>query len=79
MQRKEIDNTGLIKAVDCIAKVKYDGHFTIMAFTGNYRVMLGTPYSREDIDGAAEGQTLEEALLNCIKMFANHTEVAADV
>ena len=60
MQRKEIDNTGLIKAVDCIAKVKYDGHFTIMAFTGNYRVMLGTPYSREDIDKAAEGQTLED-------------------
>ncbi|ERS92960.1 hypothetical protein [Staphylococcus simulans] len=50
----------------------YDGHYTIMKFTTNYRVAFGTLYStdyeelRNDISKMAEGKTLELACENCI-------------
>lgn len=70
MKRPRIDNYDFISLVDALAREKADGHFTIFAFTGNYRVMLGTPNSREDIENAPSGRTLQEALMNCVKQFA---------
>ena len=47
-----------------LAEIFADGHFTIMKFTTNYRVCLGTPSMKEDIDKMAEGATLYEAINN---------------
>lgn len=50
----------------------YDGHFTVMKFTTNYRVAFGTIHAndydelREEISRMAEGKSLESACLNCI-------------
>lgn len=49
-----------------IAQRDYDGRFTIMVFTSNYKVMLGTPCSRDDIDNAMCGKTVEEAMNKCV-------------
>jgi hypothetical protein len=43
-----------------------DGHFTIMRFTTNWRVVLGTPDGREDIEQMAEGKTLAEAIRHAL-------------
>jgi len=47
-----------------LAEIFTDGHFTIMKFTTNYRVCLGTPSCREDIEKMAKGTTLLEAIDN---------------
>jgi hypothetical protein len=43
------------------ARVHYDGHFTVLRFTTNWRVGFGTPYGREDIDALVAGKTFAEA------------------
>ena len=57
------------------------GHYTILSFTGNYRVALGTmsPENyfdhRLQIDDMPSGKTLDEAIDNCLKEefnFLNH-------
>lgn len=47
-----------------IANEKYDGHFTLMKFTGNWRCCFGTPSgdSRENIYQMEEGKTMDEAI-----------------
>jgi hypothetical protein len=62
----------LSRTLDLIAKSNNDGHFAIFAFTTNYRVMLGTPYCRMDIENAPSGRTLEEAMKRCIADYAIH-------
>jgi transcriptional regulator with XRE-family HTH domain len=52
-----------------LANLLSDGHYTIFKFTTNYRVGLGTPVEREDIDNMAEGKTLNEAIKNLLKRF----------
>lgn len=59
------------KLID-IANDKYDGHFTLMKFTTNWRCCFGT------VDDAinyhqhmAEGKTMQEAIDNCIKNNIN--------
>ncbi|AIY80541.1 hypothetical protein U728_744 [Clostridium botulinum 202F] len=54
-----------------IANELYDGHFTIMKFTTNYRVCFGTVSEREDIKFMAEGKTLEEAIMQVINNGIN--------
>ena len=44
-----------------VAKKRHDGHFAIMRFTTNWRVMFGTPYGRDDIDQAFAGLTFADA------------------
>lgn len=51
----------MIKLLEQIAKIKSDGHFTIMRFTGNWRVAFYTSEDREMIDEMFDGSTLEEA------------------
>ena len=56
-----------------IANEQFDGHYTIMKFTTNYRVVFGTLHAndydelREVIQGMAEGKTLEEACKRCVE------------
>lgn len=52
--------------IEKIADRKYDGHFTIMKFTTNWRFCFGTASGRKDISQMAEGKTMEEAILNGI-------------
>lgn len=66
----ELTQFDLLKAY---ASKYYDGHFTVMKFTTNYRVGFGTIHAnnydelREEIARMAEGKSLESACLNCIK------------
>ena len=70
---KHIENKEVITAIRrnralselaLLAEIFSDGHFAIMKFTTNYRVCLGTPICREDIEKMAEGSTLIEAIYN---------------
>lgn len=51
----------------------YDGHYTVMKFTTNYRVAFGTIHAndydelRGEISRMAVGKSLESACANCIK------------
>ena len=62
--QKKISYLDLFKE---IANEQFDGHYTVMKFTTNYRVAFGTIHAndydelREVIQGMAEGKTLEEA------------------
>ncbi|MDW4457944.1 hypothetical protein QI052_09085 [Staphylococcus saprophyticus] len=66
----ELTQFDLLKAY---ANKYYDGHFTVMKFTTNYRVAFGTIHAnnyhelREEIARMAEGKSLESACENCIK------------
>lgn len=45
----------------------YDGHFTVLRFTTNWRIMFGTPYDRECIDTLTYvGKTFSEATENAL-------------
>ena len=67
------DETILIfKLMELIANKRYDGHYTIMKFTTNYRFCFGTLYIKDETESQvaprlmAEGKTLDEAILNAI-------------
>ena len=68
--QKKISYLDLFKE---IANDQFDGHYTIMKFTTNYRVAFGTLHAndydelREVIQGMAEGKTLEEACKKCVE------------
>lgn len=51
-----------------LANKEYDGHFTILKFTTNYRVCLGTLNEINPIITCfmAKGKTLDEAIKNAI-------------
>jgi hypothetical protein len=57
----------LMEIVTEMAEKNYDGHFTLYRFTTNYRASFATPGSRGDIQAAAEGNTMEEALFKLIQ------------
>lgn len=48
------------------ANEQYDGHFTLMKFTTNWRCCFGTVQEREDIELMASGKTMDEAIKNCL-------------
>lgn len=61
----------MLEAVTKYANENYDGHFTLLKFTSNYRVCFGTlgykcDYGkyRNQISLMREGKTLDEALYN---------------
>ena len=57
-----------LKIIQAIANKYFDGHFTIMGFTTNYRISFGSqPDSRVLIRNMSDGNTLVEALLKAIK------------
>jgi hypothetical protein len=57
----------LLEQLTQIATDIADGHFTVMKFTTNWRVMFGTPMGRCDICDAFEGKTFEEAAMKAIE------------
>ncbi len=60
-----------LKGLIEVAEARYDGHFTIMRFTTNWRVGFGTPDSRIDIGNLAVGKNLLEAALNALEKPRN--------
>jgi hypothetical protein len=53
-----------------IADRHFDGHFTVMKFTTNWRVSFGgQPDGREAIQKMAEGPTLPDAVAGAIEQF----------
>jgi hypothetical protein len=51
--------------IEGIAKRFYDGHFTVMSFTTNWKLCFGSqPNSRDEIQGMTCGKTLGDALIN---------------
>jgi hypothetical protein len=48
------------------ANEHYDGHFTIMKFTTNWKVCFGTPADRDDIDVMPTGKSLPEAMVKAL-------------
>jgi hypothetical protein len=52
-----------------VADKHFDGHFTAMKFTNNWRVGFGTPETRRDIDGLSEGKTFAEAAERALNAF----------
>lgn len=63
-------NEQLLKVLVHIATESYDGHFTIMKFTTNWRVGFGTPEGREAIQELSNGKTFEEAAIKSIEREA---------
>lgn len=69
---KDMENMDLIQAMviaDYISKDKYDGHYTLMAFTSGCRFCFGTldkiNYNTTSL--MAIGKTVEEAISKAIK------------
>ena len=50
-----------------IANKEYDGHFTLMKFTTDWRCCLGTINDNMWSYYMAHGKTMEEAIDNCIR------------
>lgn len=61
----------LLKQAEEIAKEKYDGHFTLMRFTTNWRFCFGQPYDYNEIQAMAGGKTMIEAIQRGIKQNCN--------
>jgi hypothetical protein len=63
----------LMQRLQEIANAEFDGHFTVMKFTTNWRVCFGTPlepYNYEPIAetlGMCAGETFEEAAMAAIE------------
>lgn len=67
----------VLQKVICIANEKYDGHFTLLKFTTNWKFCFGTldditPYSTPFM---ASGETMEAALEEGIKSDVNADEI----
>lgn len=71
---KVIENTlriELLKQAREIAKERYDGHFTLMRFTTNWRFCFGQPFNYDEIQMMAGGKTMIEAIQRGIKQNCN--------
>jgi len=58
----QMDVNELMSTVCTIATLKYNGHFTILSFTTNYRGSFGTVTEREDIENLNPFLSLREVL-----------------
>ena len=65
-QIKQMNINALMSTICTIAVLKYDGHFTILSFTTNFKGGFGTITKREDIDKMKEYYSLKELLINMI-------------
>lgn len=74
----------LLKKLEAIAELYFDGHYTIMSFTTNYRVCFGASWNQFHSDDdplitynkmqeVPSGATLEQAIIACIKDFEDKT------
>lgn len=67
----------------CVAHAKeyYDGHFTLLRFTGNWRFCFGTVSELNPLIASrmAKGTTMDEALENGLAMDVNVYEIMDEV
>jgi hypothetical protein len=69
-----------LEQITKIANEKYDGHFTLLKFTTNWRCCFGTPYDIMVTNRhMAEGKTMEEAINNCIENNINIADILEKV
>jgi hypothetical protein len=65
---KYLSDKDLLELCFEVSSKKYDGHFTLMRFSGNWRACFGPqPSSRSDIDNMMPGETLRDCLLSVLK------------
>lgn len=56
----------LLEQLENYANKYYDGHYTILKFTTNWKVGFGTVNERDQIDKLEGFKTLKEAIVNCL-------------
>ena len=56
-----MDDMKLMARLIKVADGAFDGHLTIMKFTGNWRVSFKTPSERDDIQRMSVGDTFAQA------------------
>ena len=64
--KKNDFSSNLLEVLEQIAKIRADGHLTILKFTTNWRIGFTIPNSREDIDNLWDGESFEEAATQAI-------------
>jgi hypothetical protein len=73
MKTYESYESGLLDLVTFIANKRFDGHFTIMKFTGGYKSCFGTTKlsyeNRENLNRIPTFKTLEESLIGTLLWF----------
>jgi hypothetical protein len=57
----------LLLRLEAVAKEKFDGHFTIMRFTTNWRVGFHQPVDRDQTERMPEGATFREAAIRALE------------
>ena len=57
----------LLEIAKVVANSIYDGHYTLMKFTGSYKFIFGTPSSSQEIREAKEHATVKDAILDAIQ------------
>lgn len=65
-QIEKMSMDDLMSTICTIAVLKYDGHFTILSFTTEFKGGFGTIIGRQDIDEMKEYHSLKELLINMI-------------
>ena len=63
----------LMRDLERVAREHFDGHLTIMRFTGNWRIGFGTPEDRFDIGEMPVGRSFEEAACAALARPDEHT------
>ena len=60
----------MLSALSAAARRVSDGHFTVMRFTTEYRVCLGTPEDRDDVEKMFCAETMPGAISLCLAALA---------
>jgi hypothetical protein len=68
----------LLDELQAIANKHFDGHFTVMKFTTNWRVGFRTPMACCDIDQMWSGDTFDEAASEAIAGFSRGEHKSPD-
>lgn len=76
MEEKKVDK---LQELTEIADKEYDGHFTLMKFTGDWRCCFGTIDDRMKSYYMAYGKTMDEAISSCIKNRIDIYKIDTDI
>lgn len=68
----------MIEELINMANKDYDGHFTLMKFTTNWRCCFGTIDDRDEVCQMAKGKTMDEAIEKCIQGNINVYDFVQD-
>lgn len=68
----------LLNELRRIANEKFDGHFTVMKFTTNWRVGFGTVNERFEIEALPAGETFAQAAIKALNTLASVYDVHDD-